>query len=1005
MMFDIEKSRNIFLSKHKLNFTMKQKISVFFRIFSFTLILINMVSIAWSQEVTVSGKVTDFTDGSPLIGVSVVVKGTTAGTSTDVDGNYSIRANSNSTLVFSYVGYETYEEGVNGRTSINVTLMQAFETLEEIIVIGYGTQKKSDRTGAVSHIKADEMNQGVLTDAIQGLQSKAAGVMITKKGGDPNSGFSIKIRGATGLVTSTSPLYVVDGVPGVDPTTIAPEDIESFNILKDASAAAIYGSRGSNGVIIITTKRGDAKKGSQIDFNSYVSTDFVAKRLDLLSATQIRQYVSDNNLSFVDGGGDVDWQNEIYRPGTSQSYNFGYSGGDDKGTYRVSLSHTDFKGVVIGSSKKRTMGRINIDKKALDNKLTLSSGISGTFETNNYIHYGGWGSNDILFQAFQRNPTDPLRDTDGKLFDTQRNFNYWNPVKLVEDIQNERDAKRFYGFFKADLEITEGLVAGINLGYTRDDNENFYFEPSTMRMGTTAGFGRRNYNNSDSRILESTLRYGNVFDIHNVEFVGGYSFQEDFFTGFSAQGRLPFLNNTTSNDLSIFQNVNPGDIDSYKSSSRLISFFGRGIYNFNSKYYLTATLRRDGSSKFGKNNEWGWFPSASVMWNITNEDFMSSFDIMNSLRLRVGYGITGNQEIGIYNDLEYYISAGNAPNPETGENAILFEYAHTANPNLKWEENAELNIGIDFGFMKDRISGSMEYFVKNTYDLLGNYSVPVPPNPVPRIWANVGQIEIKGFELFVQTFPVRMKDFEWKTSLVFSSYKMKVVSLSNDDYSWSRLQEGWLSGPGLVGDRNWTQTVQPDYPIGTWFMPEFAGISQDGKFLFYTAAGGVTRDITMAERRVVGDAQPDFELGWSNYFTLYNNFDLSFNIRAVYGYDVFNTTRLIFGNPIWLPNINVLQSALDEKENGLNDNPKLSSYYLEDGSFIRLDNLSIGYNFKNVPGFKNIRAYFASNNLLTLTNYSGIDPEISFDGLSFGLDQYNVYPKTRTFTFGINITL
>ncbi|MDD3566763.1 MAG: SusC/RagA family TonB-linked outer membrane protein [Bacteroidales bacterium] len=960
---------------------------------------------AWSQETPVTGRVTDSRDGSPLIGVNVVIKGTTIGTVTDLDGEYSIAASPNATLIYSYLGYETLEIPVESRRLINVALVESWETLEEIIVIGYGTQKKSDRTGAVAHIKAEELNQGVLTDPIQALQSKAAGVMITKKGGDPNSGFSIKIRGASSLSTGTGPLFVIDGVPGVDPTTIAAEDIESFNILKDASAAAIYGSRGANGVVIITTKRGDFKKGSQIDFNSYVSTDFVANRLDLMSASQIRQYVTDYNLDFIDGGADIDWQEEIYRPGMSQNYNLGYSGGDENGSYRVSLSHSDFEGVIIGTSKTRTIARINIDKKAFDDRLMIQSGLSGTFENNNYISYGGWGSNDILFQAFQRNPTDPVYDEEGNLYDTQRSFNYWNPVKLVDDIHNERDAKRFNGFLKADLEIIEGLVAGVNIGYTRNDSESFYFEPTTLRLGTTSGYGRRAYDNFESKILEATVRYTNSFDKNNLEFIGGYSFQEDMSTGLSAQGSQPFLDYTMMHDLSIFQDVNPGDINSYKLSNRLVSFFGRGIYNYDQKYYLTATIRRDGSSRFGKNNEWGWFPSASLMWNITGEDFMSNLDVVNSLKLRVGYGITGNQEIGTYNDLAYYVSAGNAPNPETGENSILFRFAHEANPDLKWEENAELNIGLDFGLYRDRISGSLEYFVKNTYDLLGNYSVPVPPNRVDRKWANVGEIEIKGFELFVQTFPVRMNNFEWKTSIVLSSYQQNVKSLSNETYSWSELQEGWLSGPGLVGDRNWTQVVMPDVPIGTWYMPEYAGLSPDGKFLFYTAAGGVTRDITLAERRIVGNAQPDFELGWSNYFTFYKNFDMSFNIRAIYGYEIFNTTRLIFGNPIALPNTNALVSAIAEKENGLDDNPKPSSYYLEDGSFIRLDNVSLGYNFKNVPGFKNIRVYFASNNLLTLTNYTGIDPEISFDGLSFGLDQYNVYPKTRTFTFGVNVTL
>ncbi|MBZ0243198.1 MAG: TonB-dependent receptor, partial [Bacteroidales bacterium] len=364
-----------------------------------------------------------------------------------------------------------------------------------------------------------------------------------------------------------------------------------------------------------------------------------------------------------------------------------------------------------------------------------------------------------------------------------------------------------------------------------------------------------------------------------------------------------------------------------------------------------------------------------------------------------------SQEFSNYQALAYYQAGEPTLNFETGENAILMQYAHAANPNLKWEENAELNIGIDFGLFEDKISGSIDYFQKTTYDLLGQYSVPMPPYPAPSIWANVGEFKVNGLEIFLQAYPMRTKNFDWKTAVVFSTYKQEVVTLSNDEFDMAELHEGWLSGRGLVGDLNWTQIVRPGLSLGTWYMPEYAGLSADGKFLFYTAAGGVTRDIEKAERRDVGSAQPKFELGWSNYFTFYKNFDASFTVRGVFGNKIFNTTNLIFGNPIWLPDVNVLQSALDEKARGLNDSPRLSSYYLEDGSFVRLDNVSIGYNIKNLKVVKNIRVYFTSNNLLTITDYSGIDPEISATGLSFGLDQYNVYPKTRTFTLGVNVTL
>ena len=959
-----------------------------------------------AQDVQLTGKITDAKDGSTLPGATVLVKGTTTGTLTDLDGNFAINVKQGSTLVFSFIGYLAQEVVISTQKILDIKLVPEATTLDEVLVIGYGTQKKSDRTGSVYSVKADDLNKGVLTDPLQGLQGKAAGVVITKKGGDPNAGFDIKIRGGSGgLATSSNPLYVVDGVPGVDPTTVSNDDIESFNVLKDASAAAIYGARGASGVIIITTKRGTAKKSSVIEASSYISTESVANRLDLLSAAQIRQYAADNNLNFSDGGGDVDWQNEIYRQGMSQNYALSLSGGGENSVYRTSVSHSKFDGVINGSSKARTQARINLDQKALNNKLTFTSGLAGTFEQNNYVNYGGNGTTDILYQAFQRNPTDPVLDANGELYNIQRTFNYWNPVALIEQIQNERDAKRFFGYAKAGLEVFTGFTLSVNAAYTRDDYESFYFEPKTMNLGTTEGYGRRSYGNFSSKLIETTVNYKKAINNHNVEFVGGHSWQHDNNTGFSAQGKQPFIDYLQSNDLSNLLNVQAGDIQSYNNGNTLISFFARGIYNYNSKYFLTGTLRRDGSSRFGENNKWGWFPSASAMWNIKSESFMSDVTVINNLRLRVGFGITGNQEMGNQNHLAelYYNASGSSINFETNESVIKYTFAAAANPNLKWESNQEINIGLDYGLFKDRISGSFEVYKKHTFNLLGPYAIPVPPNESNVIWANAGEIDIKGFEFSIMAFAVQKKNVEWKSTITFSKYKQEVITLSNDNFKVGPQDKGYVSVRGGVGTS--TQVIQPGYGFGTWVMPEYAGLSDDGKFLYYTASGGVTRDYTQAERRVVGSALPKFELGWSNAFTFYNNFDASFTVRGIYGTKIFNTTRLMFGNAMWLPDMNVLQSALDDKARGLNDIPQVSSYYLEDGSFIRLDNLSIGYNIKVVPGFQNIRVYFASNNLLTITNYSGIDPETGFSGTEFGLDQFNVYPKTRTFTFGVNVTL
>lgn len=985
---------------------MKQKIISIRRLLMFLMLTIPLYMSA--QVMNITGTVTDEENGTPLPGVTIIAKGTTIGTVTDFDGKYTISVTPGSTLVFSYIGYDSKEVLVEDQTEINVVLVEKTQALDEVVVIGYGVQKKSDKTGAVASITSDELNQGVLTDPIQAMQGKIAGVSINKKGGDPNAGFSVKIRGSSGFDSNTNPLYVVDGVPGVDPTTIAPEDIASFNVLKDASSTAIYGSRGANGVIIIQTKKGTRGETANIDFNSYVSLDRVANRLDMLTADQLRDYVAENNLNFTDGGANTNWQDEIYRTGLSQNYNLAASGGTENSTYRVSLTHTGFEGVVKGTSKQRTIGRINMSQKAINNRLTLSASLAGTIEANDYIDYSTDGSNAVLYQAFQRNPTDPVYTADNDFYETQRDFNYYNPVALINQIQNTRDAKRFLGNLKADFAITKELVAGVNLGYIRDDSESFYFEPSSVRGGTTAGYGKRSYDNFESKILETTLNYSKSFGGNNLEAVVGYSFQEDRSDGLGAQGREPLSDFVQSYNLKTFNDVTVGDIWSHYESNRLISFFGRAVYNYNNKYYATATIRRDGSSRFGANQKWGWFPSGSLAWNLQQEDFLKDVDVLSMLKLRAGFGLSGNQEIGNYHSIGVVNIDGTTVNFETGEDAVRFSQAYNDNPDLKWEENAEVNIGIDFGFNRNKIAGSIEYYYKSTYDLLAEYGVPVPPNITALTWANAGNILNQGIEFNIDYFAVNNANFTWKTSLVFARNKQEVVSLSGDGFEWTEgdKKEGWLSGRGLVGDQNWTQLIEEGYELGTFYMPEYAGLSGDGKFLFWTAAGGVTRNVEDAERRVVGTALPDFEAGWSNYFTFFKNFDANITIRGVYGNDILNVTRMVFENPTILPTLNTLTSVLDEIDRGLSDAPKVNSYYLEDGSFIRLDNISIGYNVNTQESewVKKLRVYVSSNNLYTLTGYSGIDPETSFDGQSFGLDMYNVYPKTRTLTFGVNIT-
>lgn len=975
-----------------------------------------------AQDLEVAGTVVDADDGLPLPGVTVLEKGTTNGTVTDIDGNYKMTVPMNSTLVFSFVGYEP-QEFVATSGKLDVRLSVKSQVLEELIVIGYGTQKKTDKTGAVANVKAEELNGGVITDPIQSMQGKAAGVMITKKGGDPNAGFAVKIRGASGFDSNTQPLYVVDGIPGVDPSTVAPEDIETFNILKDAASSAIYGSRGSNGVIIITTKKGElAKKGgkaiSNVNFNSKVSFDRVAKKLDILNSDEMRGFagklLQDSgepdwtvDSVFTDGGANTDWQDEIYRTGITTSNNLSFSGGTERSTYYASLTHANWEGVMRGTDKERTIAKINLSHKAFDDRLTLSGSMSGTFEKNDYENYDGWDKDDIIYQALQRNPTDPVFNSDGSYNKKTRVFNYENPIATINEVQNVRDAKRFLGNMRADLEIIKDLIGSVNVGYIRDDNESSYFRPSGLYATADNGFARRAYSNNTQKLIDVTFTYSKTFnDDHNLNVLGGYSWQESMYDGFSAQGRDAQSDYIGSDDLGIMNDIQYGDIDSYKGKWNLIGFFGRVQYNYKSKYYVSGSLRRDGSSKFGANNKWGWFPTAALGWNMHSEGFLENASWLDQLKLRASWGISGNQEIGEYRSLVAWVTSGKAINPETGQEVVTFSPAWNANPNLKWEETSEINIGADFAFFNSRLSGSLDVYQKKTTDLLGSYNVPVPPNLSRTTFANSGELENKGIELFLQAYVIEKSSFKWKTMLNASHNQSKMLDLGEyfNEVDGVR-KEGYISGRGMVGEEYYVTGIMVGQPIGAFYLPKFVTI-KDGKFIYESKSGGFTDKLVDAKRQIVGHASPDLELGWSNSFSFLRNWTLDFAFRAMIGNDVYNATQMFFDYPGNLPSLNAVPEAIDWYEQDRETGSTIADFYVEDATFFRMDYISLAYDF-NVSGVKMIqklRLYVASNNLFTITGYSGIDPETTIDGLSFGIDQYNVYPKTRTITFGLNAT-
>jgi len=979
-----------------------------------TILLALSSTFVYGQK-TISGAVTDSLSSEGLIGVNIIIPGTSTGTITDFDGNYTLEIPSEANqLQFSYVGFNTKIVDITGRTTVNVQ-MATSELLEEVIVIGYGIQKKSDKTGAVVAVQADELNKGRLSDPIQGLQGKAAGVIITKQGGDPNAGFNVNIRGSTSFTAGTGPLYVVDGVVGVDPTTINPDDIESFNVLKDASSAAIYGSRGGNGVVIVTTKNSSLGSGNQepvnnISYDGFVSIDMVAKRYDLLNASQVRDFAETTGLTYQDNDANVDWQDELFRTAISHNHTLSFSGLDENTSYRVSLSANFIEGVMNGSSKERYIGRLNITQKALKDRVTMSARMSATFEKNEYVSYGdGIDPKNVIYQTLRRSPTDPVYDAEGNYFETDRSFQYFNPLAIIDDIQDERNAKRFLGNFKTTIDIYKGLSITGNFAYTRDDGENFYYEPSFTASNSTNGMGRRSYDNKEGILFEATANYNYVFnELHSVSAIVGRTWEKTTYDGLTAQGEESFSDYVQSNNLEFLNELDPGSIKSYKNEELFGSYLMRAIYDYNKKYFFTLTARYDGSSKFGENNEWGWFPSGSFAWNIKRESFMSNATNLSQLKLRVGYGVTGNSSIGNGLDVLKYGPAGTAINPETGETVISIQPDGdiAANPDLKWEKNAELNIGMDFGIFKDRLSGSVEFYRKVTNDLVFLIEQDVPPNKERYRYDNAGQVQNMGVEATLQSYLISKPNYKWKTIITLSHNQQETKALFNDKVDVEGIKYLYVSGRGLVGGENWTQVVRPGLPIGTFFIPEYAGLSEDGKFLFFTEAGGVTREPTLAERRAVGQAQPKFVGGWSNFFELPHGFDISFSFRTMVGHDILNVTRMVFSNPSDLPTLNTLTEALDEYDRGLTSSPIVSSYYLEAASFLKLDYASIGYTVLPVKdkGIGSIRLYFSGSNLVTFTKYSGVDPEVSLGGIEFGLDQYSVYPKARSFTFGVNAT-
>lgn len=975
-------------------------------------------STAFGQGRAISGRVLD-SQNEPLIGVSIQVKGTTTGTVTDFDGNFSLQVSSGSTLVFSYIGYESQEIPVENQTTITVKMGEDSQALEEVVVVGYGTLKRKEVTSSVETISTEKFNQGGSRNALDLIQGKVAGLNMTRlNGSDPTTGMDIQLRGTSSISGTRSPLIVIDGIPDGDLNLLQQDDIESFSVLKDGSAAAIYGTRGNSGVILITTKKG--KSGSpQFEYNTYVQHEIMAKKPEVLNASEFRDLIKQGLINeSEDFGSDTNLFDELTNKNNISHYhNFAMSGGTTNTNYRASIFYNKSEGIVKENDKEQFGGRINVNQRGLQDRLTVSVNLATNITNMNLL--GGAGNDSkneglgegksYFEQAIQRNPTAPLYNEDGSFYETFA-FNNFNPMSRLANRTKERDQQTTSGDVRVKLDIIEGLSASAFGSYMRNSYSDRYYRSLNdwdNREGTSymgMGYARKDTRANWTRMFESTLDYRKTFnDIHTVTGLAGYSYQYNTWertrmtnSGFSTDGFMDW-NMGAGNAINDTRLPRP-ELESEKKENKLIAFFGRVNYSYADKYHFQALIRREGSTKFGANHKWGNFPSISAGWTISEEQFMENLTMLDELKFRVGYGVTGNQGIDEYQSLSTLSTGGVYP-----QNGIYYQtYGASRNPNpdLKWEEKGELNIGIDFGLLNRRITGSIDVFNRNTKNLLYEYTAQQPPYVRDKIMTNVGTMRSRGVEFQISANAIQNKEFTWGIDLAANTLSNKLTKLSNDVFKVNWITYYGLPSPGNLGDAfRLTEGGSP----GDFYGKRFAGFTEDGKWLFYKKDGttGRATELSDDDLSVIGNGMPKFQLSLNNRFT-YKNFDLTIMFRGKFGFDILNVKDMYFGNKKWLPN-NLYKSALT-KHAQLNDDPQYSDYYLEKGDFVKLDNVTLGYTFKLKTAYiRNLRVYASGRNLLTITGYSGVDPELSDTGFEAGVDKRDYYPRTTSLSFGLSV--
>ena len=957
------------------------------------------------NEVTVKGVVKD-ANGEAIIGASVIEKGNAKnGTVTDIDGNYTLKVKRGATLTISYIGYVS-KETKGG----NIILEEDLKSLNEVVVIGYGTQKKADVTSAVVSVKAEDFTKGNFNDAGDLIKGKVAGLTITRPSGDPGATTQISLRGIATVSGNAQPLVLVDGVPG-SLSSVPPENIASIDVLKDASAAAIYGTRGAGGVIIITTKTGQREQRTEVTYNGYVSFSTWAKKADFMTSSDIRA----GKTTFNDEGYDTDWLDAISRVGVTQNHSISLSGGNAKTSYFGNFTYRKAEGVMKKTGNESMSVAFDMSHWMLNDMLKLNIKVNA-----DQYQYDVNDATTIYRQAVIRNPTSPIWNEDGS-YNEGSLLQYWNPVSL----QNEQSGKNKSQTVKMTGNLTFEPIKGwqTNLMLSKDQtiNRGGYYYTSNHSLqgvnqkGSYSGSASQSGYTSEATYLELTSKFMKNFNnVHRLDALAGYSYSEDVYDDASMwNGNFP-------TDYFSYYNMGLGSkltdgqasMSSSKNSSKLIGFFGRVSYGYADRYNILASLRYEGSSKFGDNHKWGAFPSVSLGWNIMNESFMKSTKSwLNNLKLRAGWGITGVIPGSSYLSLlRYSYNGGNYY--RNGKWNKGLKAASNPNPDLKWETAREFNVGIDWSVFNDRLSGSFDYYNKKTSDMLYDYTVPSPPNLYTTTTANVGEMRNTGFELMIKGVPVQTKDWRWETQATLQHNSNKLLSLSNELYQTDNTQ--WLQG---VGDpvTQYTHRVAVGESLGQIWSLKAVGVSDQGLFLIENPKTGQCAEFYQEMRNdydnwyeYMGSGIPKFTLGWNNTIN-YKDFDLSLQCNGQFGYKIINQQRVFYENNAHA--YNKLKSAAD----AIGGNRPLSgaqsqvvtSYYIEHGDYFKLSSLTLGYTYtpKKKTYIQNARLYGSVYNVFTITKYKGTDPELGSDNFwTAGVDDRDKYPTVRSFTIGLNVT-